>query len=120
MKREPRLTKKERKALFGSGPKPPPPATQRSDDEGANPIGAVPSGHTGDHIHCLACGKHLETVGEARARSAKGLQSTVWMSIRCAHGSEFQCCMGCVDRAKQLLDEHDRTGEGVRAATPWH
>ena len=72
MKREPRLTKKERKALFGSGPKPPthdPNAT----DEAGNPLGAVPRGDAGAHIHCVACGKHLETVGEARARTAKGL-----------------------------------------------
>jgi hypothetical protein len=120
MKRPPRLTKRERKEQFGKGPLPPPqssaPATEAPD-----PIAARPQRDPGTHIHCVACGKHLDTVGEASGREGQGLRrQPLWMVIRCAHGSEWTACMGCLERARMLLDEHDRTGNPVRAASAWH
>ena len=118
MNRQPRLTKKERKALL-----PPRPASRPGGDVYDPSLGAMPPSPemaAGSHIHCVACGKHLDTAGEARARAAKGLSSNLWMSIRCAHGSEFYACMGCTEKARTLLDEHDRTGQAVRAAGAWH
>ncbi len=116
MKRAPRLTKRERKALA-----PPRPAAPVDlSDPAAAEIPAAPQVPDGAHLHCVACGRHLDTAGEARARAAKGLGSNVWMSIRCAHGSEWYACMGCLGEAQRLLDEHDRTGRPVRAASAWH
>ncbi len=63
---------------------------------------------------------HLETVGEAQARAAQGLGAPMWAEVRCAHGSLFHACLGCVPQARILLDEHDRTGNAVRAASAWH
>lgn len=99
MKREKRLTRRERKAV--------------------SPAGSTHQ-HGEQHIHCVACGKHLDTAGEARDRAARGLKSNLWMSIRCAHGSEFYACMGCLEKARTILDEHDRTGNAPRAAAAWH
>ena len=121
MNRQPRHTQKERKAVHGPGPKPP--ATRAGGeiyDADARSIPLSPDVPAGQHLHCVACGKHLDTVGEARDRAAKGITSNLWMSIRCAHGSIFYACMGCLEPAQKLLDDHDRTGDGVRAATPWH
>lgn len=120
MKRQPRLTKKERKAL-----KPPAPvvASQPSGDPYDPTLAAIPpapSVPAGSHIHCIACGKHLDTAGEARDRAAKGIKSNLWMSIRCAHGSEFYACMGCLPKARAILEEHDRTGAAPRVASAWH
>jgi hypothetical protein len=119
MKREPRLTKRERKAIHGKGPLPPPPAAGGAYDP-SNPIAARPQQDPGAHLHCVACGKHLDTVGEASKRAAQGLQNNLWMAVRCAHGSEWVSCMGCLEKAQQLLDEHDRTGNAVRSAAAWH
>lgn len=119
MKREPRLTKRERKQIFGKGPLPPP-APGAHDPDPGNPIGARPDLDPGAHLHCVACGKHLDTVGEARQRGASGLANKLWMAVRCAHGSEWMACMGCLDAARELLAEHDRTGNPVRAASAWH
>ncbi len=72
------------------------------------------------HLHCVACGKHLDTAGELRARGSRALGGNTWLSIRCAHGTEFYACNGCLPKARALLDEHDRTGRDVRAASAWH
>jgi hypothetical protein len=95
MKREKRLTKKERKAI--AGPRP-------SGNEG---------GHAHRHIHCVACGKHLEPEDFGGA-----MASAAW--LRCEHKSEFAACVECRDVAQALLDEHDRTGQPVRHAAAWH
>jgi NAD-dependent SIR2 family protein deacetylase len=97
MKREKRLTKRERKAV-----------------ERANaPVGAT--GHTHDHdhqhIHCVACGRHLDE-GEFDRGTA-----TV---VKCAHGSQFPSCRACTSQTQAMLDEHDRTGQPVREAAAWH
>lgn len=117
-KREKRLTRKERQETSGKGPSGTP--SRQAGTVGASDGFSDPRLPDGAHIHCVACGKHLETVGEARARKATGFGSTLWINVRCAHGSAFQACMGCVDTARELLAEHDRTGEAVRAAEAWH
>ena len=60
MKRKPKLTKRERKALDGKGP----------------------AGGGAQHIHCVACGVHLDP-------SEFGGVSPTATSVRCQHGSNF-------------------------------
>jgi hypothetical protein len=100
MQREKRQTKKERKAAerpAGSAP------VRR-----AQP--AAQGGHQHQHIHCIACGKHLDAnmFGESAD------------FIRCEHGSDFAHCTGCVEKAKALVSEHDRTNQPVKKAAAWH
>lgn len=92
MKREKQLTKRERKAL--KGPKP-------------------TTGHQHQHIHCVACGRHLDD-HEFHAAPATAL----W--LRCKHGSQFASCDGCRVMSQSLLDTHDRTGQAVQQAAAWH
>ena len=92
MKRKPKLTKRERKALAGG------PAQQPAKAQ---------------HIHCTACGVHLD------ASEFEGAAATATL-VRCQHGSSFASCTGCVDKTRQLLAEHDRTGQPVRVASAWH
>ncbi len=96
MKKEKRLTKKERKAQS--------PAQLQ-------PGGGGGHAHHG-HIHCIACGKHLdaETFGEPDGSEF----------IRCEHGSDFPSCVGCHDKSKALIAEHDRTNKPVQKASAWH
>ena len=94
MKRQPKLTKREKKAL--SPPRPARPAT--------------PTGH--GHIHCIACGKHLdESDFEAPA---------VATVITCDHGSKFPTCTKCLTKSVSLVKEHDASNQPVRSATAWH
>lgn len=112
MQRAKRLTRKERQALYGKGPSGEP----RRDE--ANPdVDGLAGLSPGQHLHCLACGKHLDTVGEARAR---GRANPMWVAVRCGHGSVFHACLTCVGEVRARLDEHDRTGNAPRAAEPWH
>jgi len=95
MKRKPQLTKRERKAAAG-GPRPNPPAQQ----------------HNHGHIHCIACGKHLEESDfEAPATAT---------IITCQHGSNFPSCVKCMAQSQALVDEHDRTNQPVKTAGAWH
>lgn len=91
MKRKKRLTRRERKALEG-GP------------------GA---GAPAPHIHCVACGRHVDpkefTTSPIGARF-----------LRCRHGGKFAACVPCVSAGQALLDEHDRTGQPVQPAAAWH
>jgi hypothetical protein len=92
MKREKRLTKRERKAADGGGGE-----------------------HTHDHqhIHCIACGRHLDQEEfSASPPTAK--------IIACQHTSKFPVCTTCVAQGQKLLDEHDRTGQPVKTAGAWH
>ncbi|MDC0684363.1 hypothetical protein [Sorangium atrum] len=91
MKREKRLTKRERKALAPARPAQP---------------------HEHKHIHCVACGKHLDP----EEFLAQG--SATW--IQCLHKSRFPTCIECVEISKRLLAEHDRTGQPVQSAQAWH
>ncbi|CAN97725.1 hypothetical protein WME95_41275 [Sorangium sp. So ce327] len=91
MKREKRLTKRERKALAPARPAQP---------------------HEHKHIHCVACGKHLDP----EEFLAQG--SATW--IQCLHKSRFATCTECVEISKRLLAEHDRTGQPVQSAQAWH
>lgn len=91
MKREKTLTKRERKA---QNPNRPQPQAQAQ------------------HIHCVACGTHLDPAQFDAPATAT--------YVRCKHGSTWAACSDCVPRAKALLDEHDRTGQPVQAAGAWH
>jgi hypothetical protein len=93
MKREKKLTKRERKATFGTG----------------SPGGQA---HGHQHIHCVACGRHLDPHEFDDPATAT--------FVRCQHGSTFPSCVTCTARSQALLDEHDRTGQPVRAAAAWH
>ena len=96
MKREKKLTKKERQAIAGKGP------------AGAR----ATAGDGGQHIHCVACGRHLdESEFDAPATAT---------FVQCLHGSQFASCLGCQIPSQKLLDEHDRTGQPVKAASAWH
>ena len=94
MKRQPRLTKREKKALSPSRPTP------------AN------GEHQHQHIHCIACGKHLEASDFDAPATA-----TI---ITCDHGSNFPACVGCMPRAMAAVQEHDRTNQPVKFASAWH
>lgn len=92
MKRQKRLTKRERKAL-------------------APPRPAAPA-HQHGHIHCVACGKHLD------AAEFTGAATATW--VECLHRSKFASCVDCIAFTKRLLAEHDRTGQPVQSAPAWH
>ena len=94
MKREKRLTKREQKAL--RGPKP-----------------GAQQGHQHQHIHCIACGRHLD---EDEFTPAHGTATI----LTCAHGSRFPSCTECADRSRELLAVHDRTNQPVQQAERWH
>jgi len=91
VKREKQLTKRERKAL--KAPRPNQPQQQ--------------------HIHCIACGRHLDEA-EFTASPASATM------MRCRHGSTFPSCVACRATSQGLLDTHDRTGQGVQTAAAWH
>ena len=113
MKREKRLTKRERQEKFGKGPSgTAPQQTSATQTQGVAQDGA--------HIHCVACGRHLDTVGAAKARASTGRFEELWATVTCLHGSQYYACFNCVAQARVLLDQHDRTGQQVKMATPWH
>ncbi|MDB4977755.1 MAG: hypothetical protein JWN48_6096 [Myxococcaceae bacterium] len=102
MKREKRTTKKERKAAAGG-------VVARPAARGAAPAQRA---HDHTHIHCVACGKHLDpsSFGEPGGPAF----------YRCQHGSDFAHCAEHEVLAKQLVDEHDRTGKPVKSVAAWH
>ena len=91
MKRQKKLTKRERKGL-----------DPRREQGGQH-----------QHIHCIACGRHIEpnefTGSPVSARI-----------ITCAHGSRFPSCVGCLTQSQLLVDTHDRTNQPVKTAQAWH
>jgi hypothetical protein len=90
MKREKRLTKREKKEQSGAGPKP---------DQ--------------QHIHCIACGRHIDAVEfDAAPPSA--------VVITCEHRSQFPACAACEVTARYLVAEHDKTGKPVNTAAAYH
>ena len=96
MKREKRLTKREKKAIS------------------PRPAMAQGGGHDHHHhIHCTACGKHLDLeMFEATPPEA------TW--LRCDHGSEFASCVEHTEKTREMLAEHDRTGKPVEHVEAWH
>lgn len=92
VKREKTPTKRERKALNGVGPT----GTTREPQ----------------HIHCVACGRHLDP--------AEFNQPATATRVQCDHKSQFASCVGCVAKTRELLAEHDRTGQPVKTANAWH
>ncbi|HEY3235186.1 MAG TPA: hypothetical protein VGJ84_10725 [Polyangiaceae bacterium] len=92
MKRQKRLTKRERRELN--------PNRQKGQNPGA------------DHIHCIACGRHIHP-GEFSAPASATY-------VQCKHGTRFPACVGCTMKAEALLADHDRTGQAVKPASAWH
>jgi len=91
MKREKRLTKREKKEQAGGG--------------GHN--------HEQGHIHCIACGRHINPSEFSQASPT----ATV---ITCDHKSQFPACTNCEVTARYLVAEHDRTGKPVNSAAAYH
>jgi hypothetical protein len=93
MKRKPKLTKREKKAL--------------------TPRAAQPTAeHQHQHIHCIACGRHLDE-GDFEPPATATI-------ITCDHGSNFPSCVKCMPQSMALVKEHDRTNTPVRVAQAWH
>ena len=88
--REKRLTKREKKAQSGGG-----------------------HHHDERHIHCLACGRHLD-IEEFSATPPTALV------IVCQHKSQFPACVTCEVEARARVAEHDRTGKPPQVASAWH
>ncbi len=94
MQRQPKLTKRERKAMAPAKPQP-------------------QQGHQhNQHIHCIACGKHLEQTDFDPPATA-----TI---ITCDHGSNFPSCVACMPKSVAAVQEHDRTNQPVKMANAWH
>ncbi len=91
MKREKRLTKRERKAQ--------------------DPAKATTEHAHSHHIHCVACGRHIDS---------HEFSSGDALMIPCKHGKTFPSCVECRPQTVQLLAEHDRTGQAVRTTSAWH
>jgi hypothetical protein len=89
--REKRLTKREKKAQTPGG------------------------GHQHDHrhIHCIACGRHLDPE-EFESSPATA------MIIVCQHKSQFPSCTACEAESRARVAEHDRTGQPPQVAGAWH
>ncbi len=90
-----RLTKRERKAQ----------------DRAQAP--AQNSPHQHGHIHCIVCGRHMNP------EEFSGLLPTGRI-ITCDHGSQFAACAKCELRGREIVAEHDRTGQPVQTAQAWH
>ncbi len=96
MKRKPKLTKRERQAAAG-GPK---------------TAGQPKQQHHHGHIHCIACGRHLDE-GEFETPATA-------TTITCDHGSQFPTCVKCMSKSMALVKEHDQSGEPVKSAAAYH
>jgi hypothetical protein len=90
MKREKRLTKREKKEQSGGG-----------------------HNHEQGHIHCIACGRHIDPNEFSAAPPSA-------MVITCDHKSQFPACANCEVTARYLVAEHDRTGKPVNTAAAYH
>ncbi|MGC4088446.1 MAG: hypothetical protein QM756_11230 [Polyangiaceae bacterium] len=93
MKREKRLSKREKRALDPNRPVGP---------QGGNA-----------HIHCISCGRHINP-------PEFGGTSPTAVYLTCEHQSRFPACTDCQVNARYLIAEHDRTGNAVAAAQAWH
>lgn len=93
MKREKRQTKRERR---------------ETDPTRANRAQAKAA-----HIHCIACGRHIES-DEFTSFPPKSVY------LKCDHQHDFPACSDCQVTARYLIAEHERTGNPVQAAGAWH
>jgi hypothetical protein len=89
MQRKKRLTKRERKDLSPSAPQ------QQA------------------HIHCIACGRHLDPQEFTAAPPTANY-------LICEHQSRFPACVDCEVVARGLIADHDRTGKPIQQAAAWH
>ena len=69
--------------------------------------------HDGQHIHCIACGRHLDPEGFDKTPPDA-------LIVTCQHGSQFPCCVACEVEAKFRLAEHDKSGQPVKTEKAWH
>ena len=96
MKREKRLTRRERQAISGRGPS-----------------GGVQGHDHEQHIHCINCGRHLDpSEFDGNAPTAK--------MLRCNHGSHFPSCTACESASRVRIEAHDRSGMAVQTAPAYH
>lgn len=93
MKRQKRLTKREKKAL--------------------DPHHRAGPNVKMEHIHCISCGRHIDGAELSSSPPTATL-------ITCDHGSRFPSCIGCMQHAEQLVAEHDKSGQPVKTASAWH
>lgn len=93
MKREKRLTKREKRDLDPTRPE------------------RAARNHA--HIHCIACGRHIEP-------SEFGTFPPKSVYLTCDHKHDFPACADCQVTARYLVAEHERTGNPVQAAQAWH
>ncbi len=93
MKRQKRMTKRERKAQ--------------------DPHHRPGPNTSHQHIHCISCGRHID----AAEMNASPATATI---ITCDHGSQFACCVGCIGDAEKRVADHDRNNEPVKTASAWH
>jgi hypothetical protein len=96
MKRKPQLTKREKKAQAG----------------GPRPSGGAQHDHGHQHIHCIACGRHIDP-HEFDAPATATI-------LTCDHGSNFPSCVKCTITSQALIAEHDRTNTPVKTAPAFH
>ncbi len=108
MNRDKKMTKREKRALAPPRPapipKPKPPAATAPSSRSQSQEPA--------HIHCVACGRHIEPKELKAPASA--------LIIQCEHKSQFAACVQCLAKATELLEAHDRSGQPVQAARAWH
>ena len=90
MKREKRLTKREKKEQGGGG-----------------------HNHEQGHIHCIACGRHIDPSEFSQVPPGA-------IVITCEHKSQFPSCTNCEVTSRYLVAEHDRTGKPVNTAAAYH
>jgi hypothetical protein len=89
MQRKKRLTKRERKEQSPGAP------------------------HQHTHIHCIACGRHLDPEEFTATPPTANY-------LICEHQSRFPACVDCEVVARSLIAEHDRTGKPIQQAAAWH
>jgi hypothetical protein len=90
MKREKRQTKREKKEQGSGGHK-----------------------HEQGHIHCVACGRHIDPNEFSQVPPGA-------IVITCEHKSQFPSCANCEVTSRYLVTEHDRTGKPVNTAAAYH
>jgi hypothetical protein len=71
------------------------------------------NGHAAAHIHCIACGRHLDQAEFTATPATAKL-------LVCQHQSRFPACTDCEAAARRLISEHDRSGKPVASAAAWH